>query len=463
MLSTNSKPRLTVIPLPRRTSIPKSPVVVNVAPVVVNVAPPVVNVTPLVAVTVPTSTTVSTPQKARQVNCEKGSCYFWEFGTSVLQGSGNIYAFDLDGTLIKTDSGKRFAQDAQDWQFWHPIIPTKLIEFLEADASILIITNQKGVSSGKTQITDIFNKINTFIECVLKQKRLTKELSQDRFALYVATDDTRFRKPYTGIWDLLPVEVRNRVKYYCGDACGRPGDHSSTDRYFAQNVGIPFYTPEQIFLNQASPSPNIIEVYPAKEFINRQEYSTISYKKSYEGLLARLSSEQSKIVCIMVGAPGSGKSSLSKSITKHFNDQNGNMAIHIERDALGGVQKKFLSKIEASLLDSQKKYIIADATHPNTESRLELITLVERHQKLNWKIIIVHVEAPIELTEHLDACRVQLKISEKPLPTVVFRTFYKRFREDEPGMNNELNKNRWITFTGVNPVLAELPEYSFCY
>jgi bifunctional polynucleotide phosphatase/kinase len=34
------------------------------------------------------------------------------------------------------------------------------------------------------------------------------------------------------------------VSYYVGDAAGRPGDHSDSDRKWALNVGLPFFTPE---------------------------------------------------------------------------------------------------------------------------------------------------------------------------------------------------------------------------
>jgi histidinol phosphatase-like enzyme len=37
------------------------------------------------------------------------------------------------------------------------------------------------------------------------------------------------------------------ASFYVGDAAGRPGDFASTDKEWAQNVGIPFYTPEQFF------------------------------------------------------------------------------------------------------------------------------------------------------------------------------------------------------------------------
>lgn len=45
------------------------------------------------------------------------------------------------------------------------------------------------------------------------------------------------------------VDVKNASadtaeSYFVGDAAGRPNDHSGTDRKWAMNAGIKFYTPE---------------------------------------------------------------------------------------------------------------------------------------------------------------------------------------------------------------------------
>lgn len=42
--------------------------------------------------------------------------------------------------------------------------------------------------------------------------------------------------------------------FFVGDAAGRPGDHSSADLKFALNAGMHFFTPEEFFLGQAAPS-----------------------------------------------------------------------------------------------------------------------------------------------------------------------------------------------------------------
>ena len=63
----------------------------------------------------------------------------------------------------------------------------------------------------------------------------------------IGRDDSR--KPNIGMWKWIEkknggVKVSLEDSFYCGDAAGRPGDYSDTDRKFARNVGVRFETPE---------------------------------------------------------------------------------------------------------------------------------------------------------------------------------------------------------------------------
>ena len=44
-----------------------------------------------------------------------------------------------------------------------------------------------------------------------------------------------------------------------GDAAGRPGDHSDSDKGFAAAVGMRFYTPEAFFETPSDHPPNDVE------------------------------------------------------------------------------------------------------------------------------------------------------------------------------------------------------------
>jgi bifunctional polynucleotide phosphatase/kinase len=68
-----------------------------------------------------------------------------------------------------------------------------------------------------------------------------------------ATAKDGYRKPSTGAWRHLGEEASDGVRpdlassFYVGDAAGRPGDHSDTDREFASAVGVRFHTETEFF------------------------------------------------------------------------------------------------------------------------------------------------------------------------------------------------------------------------
>ena len=83
----------------------------------------------------------------------------------------------------------------------------------------------------------------------------------------VGDEDSRkqdsFRKPMTDMWTFflenhqINYDDIHQDTFYCGDAAGRPKnylpgqpkDFNISDRYFAQNIGVKFDTPEETFLN----------------------------------------------------------------------------------------------------------------------------------------------------------------------------------------------------------------------
>ena len=82
---------------------------------------------------------------------------------------------------------------------------------------------------------------------------------------FVASADDLYRKPAVDMWSFMLAHcnggqaVDQAVSVYVGDAAGRPAawdgdaktkkDFSASDRKFAFNVGVSFYTPEEYFLN----------------------------------------------------------------------------------------------------------------------------------------------------------------------------------------------------------------------
>jgi hypothetical protein len=42
----------------------------------------------------------------------------------------------------------------------------------------------------------------------------------------------------------MMILTDKNTSFFVGDAAGRPNDYSSSDRKWALNIGIPFFTPE---------------------------------------------------------------------------------------------------------------------------------------------------------------------------------------------------------------------------
>lgn len=70
-----------------------------------------------------------------------------QVGSSLLVGTfgatsvTKLAGFDMDWTVIRTKSGKKFPTYAGDWMWWHSTVPTKLRELHKEGYAIVIFTN----------------------------------------------------------------------------------------------------------------------------------------------------------------------------------------------------------------------------------------------------------------------------------------------------------------------------------
>ncbi len=75
--------------------------------------------------------------------------------------------------------------------------------------------------------------------------------------IYAACANDNFRKPCTGVWDLIEKDyahtcgagVKKEESYLVGDSAGRESDHTDADWHFSLNVELRFHTPEEFFLS----------------------------------------------------------------------------------------------------------------------------------------------------------------------------------------------------------------------
>jgi bifunctional polynucleotide phosphatase/kinase len=170
-----------------------------------------------------------------------------------VQATSKIAGFDLDGTIIGTQSGKVFPTHTGDWKILLPEVPGRLRELLTDGYKIVFISNQMGIEKKKLKLEDFKTKV----ENVISKLNIPVQV-------LVSTGYGRYRKPGLGMWNYLisegncGVSVSLKDSLFVGDAAGRPKDwapgkkkdFSCGDRLFALNAGLEFFTPEEFFLKQ---------------------------------------------------------------------------------------------------------------------------------------------------------------------------------------------------------------------
>ena len=274
------------------------------------------------------------------------------------EGKEKVAAFDIDGTLITTMSGRVFPTDINDWKILYSEVPGKLKQLVSQGFKLVLITNQAGIAKGKLTV-DQFQ---------LKMSNLLARLGVSATVFCSASDTGYYRKPRTGIWEWLElrgnqgVVVDREESFYCGDAAGRlaghlPGkkkDFSCSDRLFASNLGVKFFTPEELFLSHK----------PTKQF------STPFHPMSLPSC-SLLDPADSKLVpttpflALLVGIQGSGKSQVA-------NDMEKKGVVVASNDRTGG-KEKTLRLVEKSL--GEGKSVVVDNTHVDKEARKQYIAL----------------------------------------------------------------------------------------
>ena len=285
-----------------------------------------------------------------------------------------MMGIDFDHTIVKPKYGKTFPKDKDDWEWLRPNIPEIIKSYYEKGYAIVIFTNQFKEFK-KIQVKNVLDKLGCPYLAYLAYDKKIKKPSPHLFELY--------RIKYTDTDNV--IDFKN--SFYVGDAMGRQHDWSDSDKLFANNCGIQAKTPEEIFpFEENAIIDNIHEnVFPV----------------DYQELI------------IMVGFPGSGKT----TITKIF-DNNNNYAI------LHGDELKTESKMKRhlKLCLTNGKSVILDATHPSKKKRNVFISIAKQ---FDVPVKVIH------LTTDMKESMYRNSIREKPVPRIVFYIYNKNFENPD--------------------------------
>ena len=245
---------------------------------------------------------------------EKSFVHWWS--TEFIPARA-VACFDMDHTLIKPLSGRVHPRDENDWELMNPSkLKSKLKALMDEGKCVVLISNQ-----GRLDQPGRVKALETKLQNV--QQALGVPL-----AFYAGYGKVhRYRKPAPGLWEQLThdfmmkgVVVDKSSSFFCGDGAGRPAgphpwkgntksvekrDFADTDLRFAVNAGLTFYTPEQLFLGS-----DALALDP--QSCDGLDPSTVPRCAGSPYDAIRAANDQEMV--LLVGSPGSGKSSLAKTV-----------------------------------------------------------------------------------------------------------------------------------------------------
>jgi len=328
----------------------------------------------------------------------------------VTGNAEKIAAFDIDWTIIRTKSGRVFPKDKNDWELWNSSVVRKIREFKEKNYKIVLFSNQsKNLSDLK-----------------IKFRNICKALDGDNpsISMFISTQSGYYRKPNTGMWVLMIKKIIGKTKlntinlensFYCGDAAGRKAgciignkkDFSNSDFCFAKNIGIKFYTPEEMFDNKTLHHPL---QYNRPNF-DALDIQNINIDKSKRNLV------------LLIGKPASGKSLIANYLKKKYG------FIILSQD-IEKTRKKMEKRL-IRLIDDNN--VIIDSQNYNRQSRKNYIDIARSNfnsNKPGSKLIITVINIIIsdEMAEYLNKFRVQItKGKTQHISRIVYSIFNKKY------------------------------------
>ena len=152
----------------------------------------------------------------------------------------NILFCDLDGTLIETISGDTFPKGIWDMKLRFDVLDA--IKKLNPEY-VLIVSNQGGIESGFVDAKKFSTKLFYIVESI------GEYCGCECYAMYCDTNNKSdpYRKPNTKMLETLledyvgdDIEYIKQKSLMIGDASGKEGQFSDSDKKTAENFGIDY-------------------------------------------------------------------------------------------------------------------------------------------------------------------------------------------------------------------------------
>jgi bifunctional polynucleotide phosphatase/kinase len=296
--------------------------------------------------------------------------------TKDADGNIGLVLFDVDGTLIASKSGNMLAaKDANDWIFLGDV-PGVLNGWKEAGWVVGLISNQAEWSKKTDQIK---GKLESILKALLDANGWNPWL-----LVATAAKDPLYRKPGRGLYDVLLkklgvtqdniTEVRMIGDAAGADSAFAPYTWSDSDRKFAEGIGAVFGLPNDT---------------------------------DYFGSSPPLEGSESQELVLLMGNPGSGKSTTGKALAaKGYT--------HVEQDVTK-TKEKSMKAVVAAL--EKGGSVVVDATHASEENRKPYADLAKEKG------------IPFRILWHIRDGRPFNKLRETPIKELVYANYTKTFVE----------------------------------
>ncbi len=338
------------------------------------------------------------------------------------QNEKKVAFFDLDHTLIKPKSGRKFPKDEDDYVLLFPNVMERLNEYISKDYMICIVSNQNGLCKPKNlqKKNQMITKLNALFGSFLGS-----------ICIFLACGENYYRKPHSGIFHFYEsyydLKINKKQSFFCGDALGRSGDFSDSDYYFASNFGIPVYTPEEIFEKSGEKTYH----YENKAIQKVQTILTSQETKTrFDTLIKRMKEEKDsgkELLIVLCGSPASGKSTLSKYLCSKSQ-------LQIQCCESDELKSKLEKCVETHLKDG--KSVIVDATNASKAHRKKYVDMAKKYQDKDQDkdksiyTICIYVPYDEDMIHHLQHYRIeQSKGSVEALPEIALRVFKSKYEK----------------------------------
>jgi bifunctional polynucleotide phosphatase/kinase len=287
-------------------------------------------------------------------------------------------AFDYDWTLVIPKDGRPFPKNEDDWQWYYSSIPKQIKKYYDDGYMICVFTNQSKKKWKLDQITTVMSSLDIPVYISIARERKCFKPELDIFKNVVKTK-----------------KIDKKNSFFVGDALGRKNDFSDSDKVFAKNMDIECIAPEKIFYDEKS----------------KKKKKTVKIKTS-----------KRKEIIVMVGYPGSGKSTIVNQICENKRY----VPIH------GDVYKtsKKMIKVAKDLISEGKSFVF-DATNSSKKKRQEYIKFANDN---NYRKRCVHVSTSRDVSYK----RNKARNSEIQVPAIAYAMYNKYF--DEPAEEEGFHK-----------------------